>query len=94
MVQKNAAGMRHKIHRGFPVSFANFLRTPLFIEHLLWLLLKFIQTFFIQKKKRSGGHNYFTIHVNKKSAQRVTKSRNYYNITMMKNIFSNAYFRF
>ena len=26
-------------HRCFPVSFANFLRTPIFIEHLWWLLL-------------------------------------------------------
>ena len=27
-------------HRCFPVNFAIFLRTPFFIEHLWWLLLK------------------------------------------------------
>ena len=27
-------------HRCFPVNFAKFLRTPFFIEHLWWLLLK------------------------------------------------------
>ena len=29
-------------HRCFPVSFAKFLRTPFFIEHLRWLLLQLI----------------------------------------------------
>ena len=33
-------------HRCFPVNFAKFLRTPFFIEHLWWLLLQFLQTFF------------------------------------------------
>ena len=28
-------------HRCFPVNFANFLRTPIFIEHLWWMLLIF-----------------------------------------------------
>ena len=28
-------------HRCFPVNFATFLRTPIFIEHLWWLLLKY-----------------------------------------------------
>ena len=28
-------------HRCFPVNFAEFLRTPILIEHLWWLLLKF-----------------------------------------------------
>ena len=27
-------------HRCFPVNFAKFLRTPIFKEHLRWLLLK------------------------------------------------------
>ena len=27
-------------HRRFPVNFAKRLRTPLFIEHLYWLLLE------------------------------------------------------
>ena len=26
-------------HRCFPVNFVKFLRTPIFIEHLWWLLL-------------------------------------------------------
>ena len=26
-------------HRSFPVNFVKFLRTPLYIEHLRWLLL-------------------------------------------------------
>ena len=29
-------------HRCFPVNFANFLRTPLFAEHLSWLLLNVV----------------------------------------------------
>ena len=32
-------------HRYFPVNFAKFLRTPIFIEHLRWLLLFFISRF-------------------------------------------------
>ena len=32
-------GLRKRL-RCFPVNFAKFLRTPLFIEHLWWLLLK------------------------------------------------------
>ena len=33
-------------HRCFPVSFAKFLRTPIFIEHLWWL---FLSTSILQK---------------------------------------------
>ena len=29
-------------HRCFPVSFAKFLRTRFFTEHVLWLLLKYL----------------------------------------------------
>ena len=37
------AGLKKKLwHRCFPVSFAKFLRTPFFTEHLRWLLLFFI----------------------------------------------------
>ena len=32
---------RRPWHRCFPVNFAKFLRTPIFIEHLWWLLLDF-----------------------------------------------------
>ena len=55
------------------------LRTLLFTEDLWWLILKFIKILFFnkkkkkKKKKKSAGHNYFTIHVNKKSAERVTR---------------------
>ena len=30
-------------HRSFPVSFPKFLRTPIFIEHLWWLLLNYFK---------------------------------------------------
>ena len=30
-------------HRGFPVNFVKFPRTPFYIEHLWWLLLMLIQ---------------------------------------------------
>ena len=33
-------------HRCFPVNLVKFLRTPFFIEHLWWLLLKAIATLF------------------------------------------------
>ena len=32
-------------YRSFPVSFAKFLRTPFFKEHLWWLLLNILRTF-------------------------------------------------
>ena len=31
-------------HRCFPMKFANFLRTPFFIEHFWWLLLKLMNS--------------------------------------------------
>ena len=37
----------HKI-RCFPVNFVKFLRTPFFIEHLSWLLLKLYSAFVVR----------------------------------------------
>ena len=36
----------------FPVNFAKFLRTPIFIEHLLWLLLNILKT--VQTNSQTG----------------------------------------
>ena len=44
-VPKNFANFTRK-YRCFPVKFANFLRTPFFIEHFPWLLLCCYECFF------------------------------------------------
>ena len=36
----------------FPVNFAKFLRTPIFIEHLLWLLLNILKA--VQTNSQTG----------------------------------------
>ena len=35
-------------HRCFPVNFVKFLRTPFYIEHLWWLLLKIVVQVFVK----------------------------------------------
>ena len=40
-------------HRRFPVNFVKFLRTPFYIEHLWWLLLK-TRKVFMQKQPSKG----------------------------------------
>ena len=40
-LQRPTTSLKQRLwHRSFPVNFAKFLRTPIFIEHLWWLLLK------------------------------------------------------
>ena len=40
-------------HRGFPVNFAKFLRTPFVTEHLRWLLLYVVEEKLQQSKLKS-----------------------------------------
>ena len=44
-------------HKGFPVNFAKFLRTPVYIEHLWLLLLTFSRGLFeTRQMKQLNGH--------------------------------------
>ena len=54
-------------HRSFPVNFAEFQRTPFFIEHLRWLLLHLLKVLFFARRaginKWGKLHFFFTLWV-------------------------------
>ena len=47
-------------HRSFPVNFAEFQRTPFFIEHLRWLLLHLLKVLFFDR--RAGINKWGRLH--------------------------------
>ena len=60
-------------HRCFPVSFENFLRTPSFKEHLRWLLLESVSTFFLPRLLLSNWYYRVILYISREKSPFVQK---------------------